>query len=435
VIIPSRALVLLAILPLVLALTTLFDPSLLWPMLATDAAIAFVALVDALLARRPAVSVRRKLGQVFSIGRPNPVEIELHSHSARRLRVQYNADVFDHAVSDELPLSVDLPARSRRSTKFRIQPTRRGAYSLGDDYVRYSSPLGLWLRQLRLPANDPIRVYPDLQAVRTFELLARKDREHSMMRTSRRLGGESEFEQLRNYTRDDEFRSIDWKATARKGQLISRQYQLESNQSLMFVLDAGRLMTAETAGLPLFDHALNATLMLANVAVRGRDHVGMLAFGRDVESYVPPQGGRRAVQKIIHASYALHPQMVEPDWERAFQLLSTRVRKRSLVVIFTQVVDEVAAKELVRLTRSLMPRHLPMVVLFRDVDVDALVAKSTGKPKDLYSRGAAAEVIGWRENVVRTLENQGALVLDTAPEQLTSALINRYLEIKARHLL
>lgn len=433
--IPSRALVLLAIIPVVLAVLTLFDPSMLFPMLATDGGIVLVALADALLARRPVVSVKRQLAEVFSIGRPNPVEIEVRSNSARRLKVQYTTDVFDHARSDELPLEVDLPARSRRETKFRIQPGRRGAYVLGDDYVRYRSPLGLWLRQLRLRATNPVRVYPDLQAVRTYELLARQDREHSMMRTSRRLGGESEFEQLRNYTRDDEFRSIDWKATARKGELIARQYQLESNQSIMFALDAGRLMTAETGGLSLFDHALNATLMLSHVAVRGRDHVGLLAFGREIQSYVPPTGGRGAVQKIIQASYALHPELVEPDFERAIGHLNLRVRKRSLVVIFTQVVDDVAAKELVRLTRSLMPRHLPLVVLFRDKDVDALVAQSTGKPMDLYTRGAAAEIVGWRENVVRSLSNQGALVLDAEPGDLTARLINRYLEIKARHLL
>jgi uncharacterized protein (DUF58 family) len=435
VIIPSRALVLLSTIPVVLAVLTLVDPTMLWPMLMTDGGIVLVGLFDALLARRPRISVERQLADVFSIGRPNPVEIELRSTAGRRLDVQYTTDVFDHARGEELPVRLELPARARRSAKFRIQPGRRGAYALGDHHVRYRSPLGLWIRQLRIPARDPVRVYPDLQAVRTYELLARQDREHSMMRTSRRLGGESEFEQLRNYTRDDEFRAIDWKATARKGELIARQYQLESNQSLMFVLDAGRLMTAETDGLSLFDHALNATLMLSHVAVRGRDHVGLLAYGREVAGFVPPTGGRGAVQKVIQASYDLHPELVESDFEQATAVLNLRVRKRSLLVIFTQVVDDVAAKQLVRLTRSLMPRHLPLVVLFRDVELDALMVRPTDKPMDLYTRGAAAEVVSWRENVVRNLTNAGALVLDTTPAQLTGNLINRYLEIKARHML
>jgi uncharacterized protein (DUF58 family) len=433
--VPSRTLVLLLIVPLLLGVSTLFDTSLVWPMLLADGAIAAVALLDAGLARRPKVSVRRHLAEVFSLGRPNVVEVEITSRAARPLSVRYTADVFEHARSDVLPLRARVPAGGCERVRFRVQPTRRGAYELGDDHVRYPSPLGLWLRQLRFVRRDRIRVYPDLQAVRTYELLARQDREYALTRTTRRLGGESEFEQLRTYRRDDEFRSVDWKATARAGELIARQYQLESNQNLVFVLDAGRSMTAQTAGLSLFDHALNATLMLSHIAVRGRDHVGLLAYGREIETWVPPTGGRKAVQKIIQASYDLHPQLVEPDLEAAVLLLTHRVRKRTLVVVLTHVLDDLAAQRLLRLTRSLMPRHLPLVVLLRDVEVDALVVRETGTPMDLYTRGAAAEVIAWREALVRMLAGAGALVLDVAPEQLTPGLMTRYLEVKARQLL
>src|SRR5262249_28313954 len=159
----------------------------------------------------------------------------------------------------------------RETARYRVRPTRRGAHALGDLHVRYASPLGLWIRQIRVQAELPVKVYPDVQAVRAYELLARQDRDPSGLRASRRRGGESEFERLREYRREDEFRSIDWKATARQKKLIAREYQLESNQSILFLLDAGRLMTAETDGLSLFDHALNATLMLSHVASRAGD--------------------------------------------------------------------------------------------------------------------------------------------------------------------
>src|SRR5690606_10719307 len=224
-----------------------------------------------------------------------------------------------------------------------------------------------------------------------------------------------------------------------------RQYQLESNQNLMLVLDGGRLMTGETAGLSLFDHALNAVLMLAHVATRGGDRVGFLSFAEDVQAFVPPSAGRKAVQKLIQASYALHPELVEPDPERAFGLLNLRVRTRTLVVLFTQVIDERAAEELIRVTRGLFPRHLPLIVLFRDVEVHALLEGQTkaALPRasgelaelELYTRGAAAELVSWREQLIRTLKNQGALILDVDPSDLTPSLINRYLDIKARHLL
>ena len=443
--IPNRGLVWLALIPLVLAAIVPFDDSLLWPMLMADAGLFVVAAVDAALTGRKLVTVGRRAREVFSIGRPNPVTIELRSQTRRRLHVELTCELFDHAESPELPLKLSLRGRARAIERFRIIPRRRGAHMLGDTVVRYPSPLGLWKRQVRFPAHQKIRVYPDVQSVRTWELLARQDRQHSLMRTTRRLGGESEFEQLREYSRDDEFRSIDWKATARRGKLIARQYQLESNQNLMFVLDAGRLMTAETAGISLFDHALNASLMLAHVASRGGDRVGLLSYADEVQALVPPSAGRKAVQRLIQASYALHPELVESDPERAIQLLNLRVRKRTLFVIFTQVIDERAAEELVRVTRGSSSRHLPLIVLFRDVEVYALLeghgrkalsaAGRRAGELDLYTRGAAAELISWREQLIRRLKNHGALILDVDPTELTPSLINRYLEIKARHLL
>ena len=435
--IPTRSLVWLAVLPLVLACMVPFDEAMVWPMLAVDAAMFAIAAVDALLTGGKLLTVSRRIPAVFSIGRPNPVTVELRSLARRRLSIELTCEMFEHAEAEGLPLSLTLRRNERAVERFRVIPRRRGAFTLGDLVVRLRSPLGLWKRQVRFPAHQGVRVYPDVQSVRTWELLAREDRQHSLMRTTRRLGGESEFEQLREYSRDDEYRSIDWKATARRGKLITRQYQLESNQNIMFVLDAGRLMTAETAGLSLFDHALNATLMLAHVATRGGDRVGLLSYAAQVQAFAAPTAGRRAVQSLIQATYALHPELVEPDPERAFSVLNLRVRKRTLVVLYTQVIDERAAEELIRVTRSLAPRHLPLIVLFRDVDVQALLVADQRAPTelDLYTRGAAAELISWRDQLIRKLHDQGALILDIEPTGLTPALINRYLEIKARHLL
>jgi uncharacterized protein (DUF58 family) len=430
--IPSRSLVLLAIVPLALAVATLADRTLLLPMLAADLGIALLAAFDALLARRPLVTVKRHAPAVFSIGRPNLVTLEVRSSASRRLAVSVADDLFDTAECDDLPVRLDLPARGFATTHYRVRPTRRGAHALGDHHVRYLSPLSLWIRQVDLPESSPVKVYPDVQAVRAYELMAQKDKDPAALRSSRRRGGESEFERLREYRRGDEFRSIDWKATARRQKLISREYQLESNQNLMFLLDAGRLMTARTQGLSLFDHALNASLMLSHVAARAGDRVGLLAFSDGIKSFTPPAGGAGAARHVIQAGYDLHPELCETSFAAAFEHVGLRVRKRSLVVLFTQVVDEVASAELLRLMRGVMPRHLPLMVLLRDVEIDDLVEGSATEP---YTRGAAAELSSFRDRLVRDLKRHGALVLDVAPGQLTPALINRYLEIKARHLL
>lgn len=449
--IPNRSLVWLAIVPLVLAVMVPFDDAMLWPMLAADAGMLLLAVADGLMTPRRAVTISRRAPEVFSLGRTNVVTVEVRSQIRRRLKVELTCELFDHASAENLPMQLKVEGRGRAIDRFKVIPRRRGAHAIGDTVVRYPSPLGLWKRQIRFPGHQAVRVYPDVQSVRTFELLARQDRQHSLTRTTRKLGGESEFEQLRDYSRDDEFRSIDWKATARRGKLTARQYQLESNQNLMFLLDGGRLMTAETAGLSLFDHALNATLMLAHIAARGGDRVGLISYADQVQAFVPPSAGRKAVQTLIAAGYALHPAMVESEPEKAFHVLNLRVRKRTLVVLFTQVIDERSAEELIRFTRGLSPRHLPLIVLFRDVEVHALLtgepaaAPTDGRPSkpakprigdvQLYERGAAAEIVAWRDQLLRTLKNHGALVLDVDPSGLTPALINRYLEIKARHLL
>jgi uncharacterized protein (DUF58 family) len=403
-----------------------------------DGLLALVVAIDALLAASRPITVERRAPAVFSVGRPNVVTLEVSSFARRKLRVQVKDDLFFGAEGTDLPVEMDLGPGKRATGTYRVCPTRRGAYELGDHFVRYPSPLGLLIRQLRIRARTPVKVYPDVALVRTYELLARQDRDAALVRTRMR-GGESEFERLRDHQKDDEFRRIDWKATARRHKLIARDYQLERNQNVVCLLDCGRLMTAESEGLSHFDHALNANLMMAHVAARSGDQVGLLAFADHVLRYLPPAGGARAGQRLIQASYDLHPTLVESNYAAAFDMLSLRLRKRSLVVLFTQLVDDVAAQSVLRLMRGLLPRHLPLFVLFRHLEVDDLTEPrapaASDTPLDLYVRSAAAEINLWREKLVRDLRAGGALVLHVAPKKLTPALVSRYLEIKARQLL
>jgi len=437
-VIPSRLFVLLMLVPLALAIAAIADRTLLWPMLGADGFIALVAAMDALLARRPLVEVRRSSREVFSIGRSNLVTLELRSKARRKLHVRVTDDLFEHASAPELPLALDLRPGAREQASYRVVPHRRGTYALGDHTIRYGSPLGLWIRQITQRASQPVRIFPDVQAVRDYELLARQSRD-AAARATRRRGGASEFEALREYQRDDEYRKIDWKATARRHKLIARTYQLERDQSVVFMLDAGRLMTAESDALSLFDHALNATLMLTYVASRGGDQVGLMTFADRVLTYLPPGPGKSASQRLIRSLFAVHPDLVETDYEGAFTSLGPRLRKRSLVVLFTQILDHNAAQQLLRLTRGLLPRHLPLVVLLRDPSIEALVQIENDQfaPGDHrpYITAAAAEVLSWREKLIRDLKRAGALVLDVLPRELSPSLVNRYLEVKARQML
>ena len=433
--VPSRRLVLLFLIPLVVGLAAVFSKELVPAMIVVDAVIVVAAAFDAWLARSRLIAVRREAPDVFSLGRKNPVRLSLRSRATRRLDVLVRDDVFVSAETTDLPLRVELDARGITTETYHVEPKRRGAFELGAHTVRYPSPLGLWSRQYSIPAKDQIKVYPDLLRIRQYELLAKRDREYALNKAVRQQGGESEFEILREYSTDDEYRSIDWKATARRHDLIARQYQLESNQNLVFMLDAGRLMTARTGGLSQFDHGLNASLMLSHIAARGGDRVGLVGFDEVVRRYVPPTTGRRAVDRLIRATYDLHPKLVESDYDAAFDQVSQRLRKRSLIVLFTQIADESSAQLVHRRVKALIKRHLPLVVLFRDPDFEELVEGHAPDVRALYTRGAAAELLRWRESVARQLAATGAHVLQVLPGELTTSVINRYLRIKARNLL
>jgi uncharacterized protein (DUF58 family) len=444
--VPTRRLVVLALVPLALAFAMAFWPGAkLGPaVVAVDVLLLLLALGDAVRGHHRLVSVAREAPPIFSLGRNNDVRLRVSSRAGRSLQVQLLDDHDEGLGPRSEPLQMTLAAHTWQDARYVLRPVRRGQHDLGAHHVRHPTPWGLWLRQYRLPAQAPVKVYPDVKAVRTYELLARQSREALLLRSTRQPGQESEFERLRDYTRDDAYRHIDWRATARRHKLIARAYQQERNQTIFAALDAGRLMTAESGGLARFDHALNATLMLAHVAARSGDNVGLMSFDSQVRAFVAPVSGRRAAQRVLAASYDLEPQLTESNFEAAFATLNRRLRKRALVVLFTHVVDDVSAQGVLRVVRGLGPRHLPLCVLFRDPAVEAVAEGRDPEGQDqggresersLYTRAAAAEVLLWQEKLVRDLAAAGAHVLHADPVGLTPAVINRYLSIKARTLL
>lgn len=432
---PSSKFVWFCVVPAFLALLVLVRPELRGAMLAMDAGLFLLAGLDAWISRPPLLSVHRRVTEVLSLGRPNRIELVVRSLARRRLHVVIRDDLFEGASSTDGTLRLSLPPRGTAEVCYHVLPATRGAYDLGDHFVRYGSVLGLWIRQFRISACQSVRVYPDLLQLRTFELMARQNREMAFVRATRLKGGETEFARLRDYARDDEFRSIDWRASARRQKLIAREYQLQSDQNVIFMLDAGRLMAGRIGGITRFDLGLNSSVMLAHVAAKGGDRVGMLSFDSEIRSYVPPVSGAGATAKLVRANYDVHPRIVEPDFEHAFTQIALRQRQRSLLILLTDIVDDTAAQSLVRQIRRVLRKHLPLVVLFRDGSIESLASPKYDDDEALFQAGTAAEILNWRRRLVQELSRAGSLVLDVHPEQLTGSLINRYLNIKARNLL
>jgi uncharacterized protein (DUF58 family) len=253
------------------------------------------------------------------------------------------------------------------------------------------------------------------------------------VRTVRRRGEGTTFETLREYVAGDEPRHVDWKASARRGTLITRQYTVEQGQTVMIAVDAGRLMTQLAGDLSRFEHALSAALVLADVAVSSGDRVGCIVFDDEPRAFVPASRGRGALHAIREALIPARASMVEPDYAAAFRTLAARNRKRSLIVLFSDVIDPRASQSLIAHTSRSAARHLPVVVALRnDQLADAAVPVERSSSSRLYESAAAEELLTAREEALQKMRRAGVSVLDVSPRQMSAAVVNRYLEIKAR---
>jgi uncharacterized protein (DUF58 family) len=345
-------------------------------------------------------------------------------------------DALPHAITrtEPQPLAFALRARAEVALSVTFVGRERGEFPLGPVVLRLIGPLGLVARTLRYALADTITVVPSVAALRRFELRSLPMRLREVgLRVLRRRGEGTAFAGLREYAIGDDPRHIDWKATARRRRLISREYSVEQGQTVMIMVDAGRLMTQLAGSLPRFEYALSSALVLANVVTRAGDPAGLLVFDDEVRSYIPPTRGAAALRLIRDALVPVQPTMVEPDYAAAFRTIQTRLTRRSLLVLFTDVIDVRSSRSLLALTTRGARVHLPVVVALRN---DALVAAATPAGATttdaLYESAAAEELLSARDEALEGMRQAGVSVLDIKPQAMTAAVINRYLEIKGR---
>ena len=352
------------------------------------------------------------------------------------LRGRVKDDLPDNFECSPSEHDLQLAPMGRLTASSKLTPGKRGAFELQFVYLQFYSPLRLWKRQLRLPLKNPLNVYPDLKQLSDYALLAKTNRLSLIgVRKTRRIGQDSEFERLRDYSRDDNYRHMDWRSTARRRKLTVRQFQNDQSQRVIFLLDCGRMMTNERDGYTLLDHALNSTLMMAYVALSQGDAVGMLCFSDTIHSYIPPRGGSSQMNRLIQAGFDQFPRLVESRYDQAFLYLSNHCKRRSLVVLATNVIDEVNGASVVDYLGNINGQHLPLGILLRDREMFDAADAPDGGDFQMYRAAAAADILLWRDQVVKDLTHRGVLVVDSFPDELTAPLINQYLEVKAKHLL
>ncbi len=274
----------------------------------------------------------------LSLGVQNPVTISVRNRSRRGTSFE---------VRDEAPEAFQIETRllngkvqplEQWTGVYHLQPLRRGDYKFGDITLRWNGPFGLVLRQGTVKAGGPVKVYPNLLDVRMYDLLLRKNRLQELgLRTTRMFGEGTEFERMREYLPDDEYRRINWKATARRHRPVTVQYQTERSQTVIAVLDTGRMMQSPVANIAKLDYAVNAVLFLGYVATGKGDRVGVMSFADDVSHYLAPRQGRGQFYRMLEVLYAVDAQQVEPNYRKALTYLAVKQRRRALVIIFTDL--------------------------------------------------------------------------------------------------
>jgi uncharacterized protein (DUF58 family) len=413
-------------------------PMLRWVALAYDLAIIAVAVFDAWNSKLPAkVGIERHFGGRFAVGAETEVRIEIANHTPRDitliLKDEYPPQM---KLSGAREARLDIEAQTSAALVYGLTPPKRGRFEFGLIAVRYLSRWRLTWRQDRIGQPVAVKVYPNMRRAREAELKALGARSFVAARRRSQWRGEGrDFESLRDYVRGDEMRHISWTATARRGKLVTRQYQMERDQTILIALDAGRLMTARIENETKLDSAVHAALALMSAAARAGDNAGLLVFGRRIKTYLPPKRGAEHLDAALEALHAIEPEMIEPSYSRAFEFVSANSRRRSLVVVLTDLVDEEGSRELLSSLKLLRPRHLPLVVTIADRDLKAVVRESPENESEMFTQSVAEEIMHLREAALRLVESQGGLALDVTAAVLAPKLLETYLRVKERGML
>jgi uncharacterized protein (DUF58 family) len=405
----------------------------------TVAALGFLAIVVVtdyvLLPGRRDLAVTRDIPATLGLGDALDAKVILESRWSQRVRVE---------LSHELPATftvvpppvIELPSRSTVTVPLGFTPMRRGTVALGDVALRVTGKLGLLARIMRVPLGGQSVVVPSLANVRRFRLMALQHRLRDVgIRALRRRGEGRSFAGLREYVPGDDPRNIDWKATARHRRVMAREFTIERSQTVIALVDCGRAMTQMAGEFARIEHVLSAAMLLTDVATVSGDQVGALAFDDIVRAYVPAQRGRAALGAVRDALSALSASMAEPDYASAFRMLALRQRRRALIVFFTDVMDARASRTLIAYLGRAAARHVVVVVAIRNDELVATTKPAAMTPLAIYTSAAAEELVQERDEALVRMRRAGVAVLDVSASQMATAVVNRYLEIKARGLL
>lgn len=399
--------------------------------------IAF-SVIDILLlfASNKKIIGMRNMAEKLSNGDENEIRIVLNN--------QYTFPVHLKIV-DEIPFQFQqrnfevkrrIKAQEKDDYKYFLRPTERGEYSFGNLNIYVASPLRLISRRFTFDNNQMVPTYPSYMQLRKYDLMAFSNNLFQYgLKKIRRIGHTMEFEQIKEYVQGDDLRTINWKATAKKNQLMVNQFQDEKSQNVYMVIDKGRVMKMPFNGLSLLDYAINATLVLSNVILKKQDKAGMFAFSKKVENRVVAEKRQSQMQQIMENLYNIRTDFFESDFSRLYVDVKKHVNQRSLIMLYTNFETLDGLYRQLPYLKGIAKNHLLVVVFFNNTELDELIHQKASNVQEIYDKVIAEKFAFEKRLIVNELRKYGIYSVLTQPEHLTLDTINKYLEIKARGIL
>jgi uncharacterized protein (DUF58 family) len=408
-----------------------------WAPVAWDVALLFIAFFDGWQLPNPKlIQLTRTWISAPALGSTTEVELSILEQGKQLLFCR---------VMDDLPAAfLDSPdwraliayPGTPASLRYSLVPRIRGDHKAGKLYLRYRSYVGLVERWAVADLAQTVRIYPAVRPLAEQSLfLARTRQIELQLRKQRQRGHGREFESLREYLEGDDLRDVCWKASARRGALVSKQHQIERSQPVWLMLDAGRLLQARVGDYTKLDYATTTALAMGQLALISGDRVGLLAYGRDTQQVLAPARGRTHLRQMMESLALVHGEPSEADHLRATVTLNRLQPRRSLVLWLTDLAETSMRPEIVDGAAQLMRRHLVLLVAIEQRDLKRIAATRPESPRQMFECAAAQELVHWREILLARLRERGALTLETYPEEMTASVLNRYLEIKEKALL
>lgn len=383
---------------------------------------------------------RRDVPERLSNGDENPLTIYLENHYAFRTDVEVIDEIPFQFQRRDVLFRVRLNPRETRAIRYELRPTRRGEYHFGAVNVFVLSPLGLLKRRYQFESGKTVSVYPSFLQMRQYELLAATNRLNEVgIKRIRRIGHSMEFEQVRPYATGDDIRTINWKATSRRSSqdtaLMINAYQDERSQPVYCLIDKGRVMQSPFEGLTLLDYAINASLVLSNIALMKQDRAGILTFSDYIGQLLPADRRSGHMLKILELLYRQRTRFLETDYESLYASVRAHIRQRSLLLLFTNFETVSAMHRQLPYLRRLAKDHLLLVIFFENTELRSLLDQPAADTEQIYLKTIGEKFAYEKKQIVRELGQYGIQTILTAPQNLTANTVNKYLELKARGMI